>query len=313
MSNIKPKVAIVILTWNGLKLTREVLSDLAKIDASDLELEIIVVDNGSKDNTSKELSSYKFPYGKYKLLINEDNLGFADGNNTGIKYALNNKADYVILMNNDVIVPVNLIGNLVKTMQDDPKIGLASPKIFFASGYEFHKERYKKGDLGKVIWYAGGKIDWNNVYSFHRGVDEVDKGQHNRQGQTDVANAACVIIRRRVLEELDGFDGKYYLYWEDADLCQRAKRRGWKIIYTPKAYIWHKVSQSSGIGSDLNDYFLTRNRMVFGFRYASLRTKLALIRESLKILLNGRKWQRIAIKDFYLGHLGKGSWSKNEN
>lgn len=306
----KIKVSIVVLTWNGLNLTKDVLSDLEKIDKENLDITVIVVDNGSKDNTVKVLKNYKFSQMKYKLLANNDNLGFADGNNTGIRYALKTGSDYIILMNNDVVVPKDLIVNLVKVIKVDPKIGLVSPKMYFAPGYEFHKEKYKKADLGKVIWYAGGEIDWKNVYSIHRGVDEVDRGQYDKKIETDVANAACVIIKREVLTKLKGLDSKYYLYWEDADLCRRARLNGWKIVYTPKAYLWHKVSQSSGIGSDLNDYFITRNRMLFGFRYASVRSKFALFRESVRLLGFGRKWQKIGIRDFYFSKFGKGSWGK---
>ena len=104
------------------------------------------------------------------------------------------------------------------------------------------------------------------------------------------------------------YDKRYFAYLEDADLSQRIREAGWKVLYSPNAHLWHKVAQSSGIGSDLNDYFLTRNRMLFGMRYASLRTRFALLRESLRLLVNGRKWQRIGIRDFYFGRLGKGSW-----
>jgi len=79
-------------------------------------------------------------------------------------------------------------------------------------------------------------------------------------------------------------------------------------LYTPKTKIWHKVARSSGIGSDLNDYFITRNRLLFGIRYTKFRTKFALVRESFKLLLTGRRWQKIGVRDFYLGRFGKGSW-----
>ena len=87
------------------------------------------------------------------------------------------------------------------------------------------------------------------------------------------------------------------------------EKGGFEVMYVPDAHIWHKVAQSSGIGSELNDYFITRNRMLFGLKYAPLRTKLALIKESLKLLLSGRKWQKTGISDYYLGRFGKGSWA----
>jgi GT2 family glycosyltransferase len=86
------------------------------------------------------------------------------------------------------------------------------------------------------------------------------------------------------------------------------KKVGWKVLFSPEGFMWHKVSQSSGIGSGQNDYFLTRNRMLFGMKYAQLRTKFALLKESIKLLLIGRKWQKIGIRDYYLGRFGKGSW-----
>ncbi len=305
-----PKVSIIILTWNGLKLVLELLEDISKLETKGLSAETIVVDNGSSDGTQKKLREYKLPNMPFKLIENKENLGFAEGNNVGMRDAFKRGANYMILMNNDVIVPENLIVQLIKVAERDSKIGLLAPKIYFAKGYEFHKERYSKKDLGKVIWYAGAMIDWDNIYSSHRGVDEVDKGQYDKQEEIDVANGACALIRREVVKDIGYLDKKLFLYWEDADYSQRARKKGWKVIYTPKTHIWHKVSQASGIGSDLNDYYLTRNRMVFGMRYARLRTKLALIRESFKLLVSGRKWQKIGIKDFYLKRLGKGSWGK---
>jgi len=106
-------------------------------------------------------------------------------------------------------------------------------------------------------------------------------------------------------------DDSYFMYLEDADYCQRAKSAGFGLIYYPKSVIWHLNSGSSSAGSALHDYFLTRNRLIFGYKYASLRTKLALARQSLKILFTSpSSWQKQAVKDFYLKNLGKGSWAK---
>lgn len=308
--NKSPKVSIIILTWNSIGLTLEVLKDIGKLNTKGLLVETIVVDNGSTDKTQEKLRGYKLQSMSFKLIRNKKNLGFAEGNNIGMRDALKRGADYVLLMNNDVIVPRNLVVQLIKVAERDSKIGLLAPKMYFAKGYEFHKERYSNKDLGKVIWYAGGMIDWDNIYSSHKGVDEVDKGQYDKQEETDVVNGACALIRKEVIEDIGYLDKKLFLYWEDADYSQRARKKGWKVVYTPKTHLWHKVAQASRIGSDLNDYFLTRNRMIFGMRYARLRTKLALIKESFKLLVSGRKWQKIGTKDFYLGCFGKGSWGK---
>jgi GT2 family glycosyltransferase len=139
-------------------------------------------------------------------------------------------------------------------------------------------------------------------------MDEVDKGQYNKVVETDYASGSCMLIRREALKEIGLFDKKLFMYWEDSDLSQRAKRAGWQILYVPQAKIWHKVAASSAIGGALNDYYLIRNRLLFGLRYARLRTKIALLRDSFRILFKGRKWQKIGVLDFYLGRFGKGSY-----
>ena len=308
MPKRKPRVSIVILTWNACQMTKEQLGDVAKLDTKGLAAETLVVDNGSTDNTEEELSKYRLPNMGYRFLETGLNLGFAGGNNIGIKDAIKRGSDYVLLMNNDLIFSKDMLIQLVKVAERDKKIGLLSPKMYFARGYEFHKDRYQKGELGRVFWYAGGIIDRDNIYTFHRGVDEVDHGQYDNQKETDVANGACVLIRREVIKDIGYLREKYFLYWEDADYSERARRAGWKVVYTPATHLWHKVSQASGIGSQLNDYFLTRNRLDFGVRYARARTKLALIKEGLKLLFGGREWQKIGVRDFFLGRFGKGSW-----
>ncbi len=305
-----PKVFIIILNWNGINDTLSCLESIKKLNVKDCELGVIVVDNGSTDDSVKELKKLVFREIDFRLVTTTTNLGFAGGNNVGIKYALESGADYMMILNNDTIVDKNLITELLKVAKKE-KVAAVSPKIYFAQGYEFHKDRYKKNDLGKVIWYAGGKIDWKNVYGENRGVDELDGGQFQNTSNTGFATGACMFLTAIAVKEVGMFDEKYFLYLEDADLSLRLKRKGWKVKYTPKAVVWHKVSQSSGIGSNLNDYFITRNRLMFGMKYAPVRAKIALIRESIKFLIVGRKWQKKAVSDFYGGRFGKGSF-KNE-
>mgnify|MGYP002623374978 FL=1 len=119
-----------------------------------------------------------------------------------------------------------------------------------------------------------------------------------------------MLTRNKLVKDIGYLREKYFLYWEDAEYSERAKRAGWKVVYTPATHLWHKVSQASGIGSQLNDYFLTRNRLDFGMRYARLRTKLALVRESLRLLTKGREWQKTGVRDYFLCRFGKGSWGK---
>jgi len=302
-----PSVYILILSFNRRDDTLATLESIEKLNVKNFKLTTLVVDNASKDDSVQALRNFKMNKGRFLLIANKTNLGFSEGNNVGLRRALGQGADFIMVLNDDTIVEPNLISDLLAVFKKYPKAGILAPKIYFAKGYEY-RSRYKKEDLGKVIWYAGGDIDWKNVYGTNHGVDAVDKGQFDKVSETDFATGCCLFVRREVLKEIGLFDKRYFAYIEDADLSQRTKRAGWRVLYAPPARLWHKVSQSSGIGSELNDYFITRNRMIFGLAYAPLRTKVALIRESIRLLFNGRKWQKVGIRDFYLGRFEKGSW-----
>ena len=309
--NKEPKVSIVILNWNRAEDTIQCLKSISVLRIKNYELSIVVVDNGSDDisNLKRQISKLQLKSQNLKIIENKKNLGYAAGNNAGIKYALDTSADYIMILNNDTLVDRNLLVELIKVAEANSMAGAISPKIYFDPGFEFHKEKYDKRVLGKVIWYAGGKIDWKNVYGSGRGVDEIDNGKYDKIQETEYATGTCLFLRASAVKKAGMFDERYFMYYEDTELSLRLKKSGWKVMYIPEAIVWHKVAQSSGIGSGLNDYYTTRNRMLFGMKYASLRTKFALLRESIKLLLTGRKWQGSGIKDFYLGNLGKGSFS----
>ena len=313
MTAKKPKVSIVVLTWNQLEMTKNQLKDLSKIDTKGIDVETILMDNGSTDGTEEALSNYKMSNMSFKFIQTGSNLGFAGGNNPGMKDAIKRGADYLILMNNDLILSKDIVTKLVSIAKKDKSIGLLSPKMYFAKGYEFHKDRYKKSELGNVFWYAGGIIDRDNVYSSHRGVDEVDKGQYEKEEDTDIANGACVLVSKELIKKIGYMNASFFLYWEDSDYSERARKAGFRVVYTPKTKLWHMISASTGgSGSPTNDYFLTRNRLVFGFRYLSLRTKFALVRDSVRMMFKGRKWQKKGVVDFFTLQKGKGSWGRRK-
>lgn len=306
------KVAVIIINYNGEKDTLECLNSLKKIIKNAYELVVFVVDNGSNSKFKVQSSLFAREASKVfelKIIRSEVNLGFSGGNNLGIHHAIQNKADYILFLNNDTLVHKNFIIELLKVIKQDPRIGIAVPKIYFERGYEFHKDLYKSNDLGKVLWYAGGVMDLRNVIGHHRGVDEVDNGQYDKEQEIDYATGCCILIKKEILEKIGLFDEKYYLYYEDSDLSQRVRQIGYKIVYVPKAIIWHKNAGSAGgSGSNLQDYFITRNRLLFGMRYAPLKSKIALIREGLGLLIRGRFWQRKGVLDFYFRRFGKGSY-----
>lgn len=296
------KIAIITLNYNGKKDTLELLESLKKLKIENGELRIVVVDNASGDGS---VSAIHQAFPEVDIVQAGDNLGFSGGYNKGIDYAKIWGADYFLLINNDCLIKDdNLLDELLETINSDPKIGLVSPKIYFAPGFEFHKNLYGKGDIGKVIWFAGGKFDWNNIGSIHRGIDQVDEGDYDNIEEQEIVSGACVLIKKEVFEKVGLFDENYFLYFEDSDFVKRANTAGFKNYYDGKVAIYHKVSQSTGIGSLITDYYHTRNRLIFGMKYATPRTKFALIREALKLLLLGRPAQRQGVLDYYLGIVG---------
>jgi len=297
------KIFAVILHYKGAGLTKKCLSSLLKQKGEGFSLEMIVVDNASPEPLKGLRKSERVHF-----LKSEKNLGFSEGNNLGIRLALRKGADLVLVINNDTLADEKLIDDLLKTAREEKTGGIFSPQIYFAPGYEYHRTRYEKGDLGRVIWYAGGQIDWANMLASHRGVDEVDWGQFNRTEETEFISGCCMLIKKEVFDQVGFFDPKYFLYLEDNDFCQRVKKAGFKLWFVPRAKLWHFNAGSSRVGSELHDYFLTRNRLLFGLRFAPWRTKFALVRESLRLLWGGRAWQKKGVIDFYLRRLGKGSW-----
>lgn len=294
------KVIAVVLCYNSADYISNCLKSLK-------DVETVIVDNASSDKSIKFIET-NFP--KIKIIINLRNLGYAGGNNIGIKYALEQNADFVWIVNPDVEVAPDALKEALKVIQSDQSVAVVGSKVYFASGFEFHKERYKDRDLGRVIWYAGGDNDWKNVYARHWGINEVDRGQFEKESEVEFATGSSMLIRVEALQKVGLIDEKYFLYYEENDLCQRIRKAGYVLKYAPKSIVWHQVGQAAGIGSALADYYTTRNRMLFGMRWAPWRSKFALFRESLRLLFWGRKWQKRGVLDFYLGHFGKGSYDQ---
>lgn len=299
------KLSVIILNYNGYKNTIDCIKSFDKIRIPQgFELELVIVDNASVDSS---VSVFKKDFPKIKLIENKVNKGYSGGNNTGISYALESGASHVVVLNNDTLVERNSIYELVEALRTH-KADVACPKIYFEKGFEYHKDRYSKIELGRVFWFTGSSMDWANVVSMHRGVDEVDMGQYDNKFDIEAVTGACFIAKREVFEKVGLFDENFFLYYEDADLSLRMRVAGFKIVFAPKAVVYHKNAGSTGIGSKLQDYFITRNRLYFGMKYAPTRTKIALFRESVRLLGGGRIWQKKGVIDYYIRRMGRGTY-----
>lgn len=223
-----PLVFVIVLTWNGRQDTLECLSSLKEVVYPNYR--VLVVDNASVDRTAEQVRS-QFP--NVELIVNKENFRFAGGNNIGIEYALSKDADYILLLNNDTIVDPKFINALVTTAESDSRIGMAGPKMYYYT------------DPNR-IWYAGGKIEWWKGWLSHTGVRELDNSQYKQTKETDFISGCCILVRREVVEKVGMLDTTYYIYGEDVDWCIRACRAGYRLMFEPKAKIWHKLSVSTG-------------------------------------------------------------------
>lgn len=296
----KAKVYVIIVNWNRKKDTQACLSSLAKIKKQNADLHVVVVDNGSVDDS---VAGIRNKYPSVTVLATGKNFGFTGGNNVGITHALSRGADFIWLLNNDTVVDARALDTL--TALHNPKVGICGSKIYFSPGHEFHHDRYKEDERGRVIWYAGGLVDWHNMYASHRGVDEIDHGQFDTEEETQFVTGCSMMIRREVFDRIGMLDDRYYLYLEDLDFCLRAKKAGFSLRYVPSSVLWHvNAGSSSRPGNPLQQYYQTRNRLLLGFRYASVRTKAALLRESIRFFLTGPAVRRKAVMDWATGRFG---------
>ena len=262
-------IGLITVNYNQYQLTREFIDSLETVkNASDLTVFIADVSTKKED----------FKIGKYpmKVVIKPlPNKGYAYGINEGTKYFIKQGIDKFCAINNDIFFDRNFS---IEAHRGFEKADIFGGKIYYAPGYEYHK-KYQKQDIGKVIWYAGGINDWKNVYTSHRGVDEVDNQQYEKFEETDFITGCMLFFNKKVIDKVGFWDENYFLYFEDSDFCERAKRSGFRLFYNPKIIIWHKNAQSTGgSGSPLQQKYQRKNQLIFGIKYAPFRTKLHLIK-----------------------------------
>lgn len=265
---MKDKLAIITTSLKPLVLADFIVSINAQKNKN---FHLFVV-----DITGEKKSFY--PNSSLITFLKEKNEGYSHSVNTGLRHAMDLRFTKFCVINDDTFFKEDFVNKVFLSFKKHPN-SLIGGKIYYAAGYEYHKDKYESEDLGKVIWFAGGTFDWDHVLSNHMGVDEVDKGQFDISRETEFVTGALMLFDKNVLDNIGLWDESYFLYFEDADFCVRAVRAGVKLYYDPTIVIWHKVSQSTeGSGSKLHVRFQTKNRLRFGLKYAPLRTKLHLLK-----------------------------------
>lgn len=290
------KHAVVLLNYNVWKDTVLCVESIKKAKHPP---HIIIVDNASTNDSVKRIKS-KFP--NIDIIESEENLGFSGGNNLGFEKALHLGAEVVHMLNNDTLVDKNAFVEGYKSVHNKNRI--AGAKIYYAKGFEYHKKQKNKGN---ILWYAGGYMDWKSIIARHFGVDEEDKGQHDKPKEVGFITGCYMAIPQQVFEKIGLLDDKFFLYLEDSDYILKALKEGIEALYNPKIIIYHRNSSTTVAGSPLVDYYLTRNRFLIGSRYGGPRMTAALIKEAII-----RNWnspiRRAAFFDFLTNNFG----NKNE-
>ncbi len=247
-----PKVAIVILNWNGKEFLLDCLRSFETLEYP--EYEIIVVDNASRDGSVQEIEK-RFPH--LPIIANQENLGFAGGNNTGIELALRRDADYVMLLNNDTLLRnTRFLDRLVDYMESHRDVAATSPLILYPSS--------------DLVWSAGGKLHILLGMCSHIGKrKEIAKFLPKNPYEADYLPGCCIMARREALMNTGLLDPDYFLYYEDLDWCWRARQTSGKCVVVPVDAIYHAKSGTAGrAGSDslspTQAFFFARN----GIRFA---------------------------------------------
>jgi GT2 family glycosyltransferase len=233
-----PFIYVVVVNWNRANDTIECLKALECSDYANYRP--LIVDNGSTDGSRGAIRA-AFP--TVEMIANEDNLGFARASNIGIEHALQQGADYVFLLNNDALVDTPLLSELVAVGESDPQIGMLVPKIYY------------HGEEGR-LWSAGARWRRFPPRVTIIGFGREDGGAYSAQQEVDFATGCAMLVKRQVFQRVGLFDSAFFMYHEDYDFSARVRRGGYRIVYVPRAVMWHKVSASTGQESPLKWYYL---------------------------------------------------------
>lgn len=304
-----PKVAVIVLNWNGWRDTIECLESLQRITYPNYQ--IIVVDNGSTDDSVQKIKAWArgeirvesrfFEYDPYSkpvqwteydretadlggkpeeesrlellpssgrvvLIQSGDNLGFAGGNNVGIRYALRKNAEWVMLLNNDTVVDTEFLDSLVKAAEIGKNVGILGPKIYFYDDSNIIQSVGAKMNL----WTGRGKLI---------GFKEAGQGYYDQIYKVDWVSGAAIMVKRDVFVKIGLLDERFFLCYEENDLCHRARRVGFIVLAAPTSKVWHK--EAAPTGKPIAEYYLTRNRLLF-------------------MKKNAKGWQYFSFLSFYL-------------
>ena len=237
-----PRVLLIVVNWNGRAYLEGCLSSLLALDYADFS--VVVVDNASTDG-SPDFVQERFP--EVELIRSPQNLGYGGGANLALRTCL---AEVAVVLNTDISVPPDWLARLVEPLMGDPAIGIAGSKLYYPGG--------------RTLQHAGGYITAPQAWPGHYGLHAEDQGQHDALRDVDYVIGAALAVKRTTLEQIGLFDEGYFLYYEDVDLCLRARRAGKRVVYVPGAWLTHleSVTTIKGSAAYLQQFFRGRWRFI---------------------------------------------------
>ena len=301
--NPYPKVYIIVLYWSNISGLRECLSSLLKVTYPNFN--VLVVNNGSK--TELDLTGFEQP-GSYvlKIINSPTNIGFASGSNMGIREALLENVDYVLLLNDDTTVAHDFLNILVSVGESYPDVGMLGPKIYFF-------------DEPRRIWFAGAEFDRQTGFVLTPSSDKIDSNEEDeKEMESDFITGCALLVKKKLIENIGLLDERFFLYWEDVDWGLRSKKANFKNLLVPSSKIWHKISISSGgPNSSLKVYHKVRSHFLLVKLHApdvKLKLMVRFMRDIAWLLFKSTDPDRIkkarayiaAIIDYHLGKTDRG-------
>ncbi len=236
-----PLAYIVIINWNGRRHLATCLGSVRRLRYPNFR--VLIVDNGSKDGSVEFLRAH-FP--EVEVIPLGRNLGFAEGNNVGMRLALRKGARYLALLNNDTEIDPQWLSRLVQRAQSRDSIGIVGSKMMM-----FRDRR--------VLNSAGSSMN-RSGFGWDEGIFKLDGPEWNKARYCLCVTAGAMLVKRDVLEQIGLFDAGFFAYYEDNDLCLRARNAGFKIAYEPGAIVYHKLSGTSGEASQWKTFLMERSR-----------------------------------------------------
>jgi len=284
---INANVVTIIVNW---KLKEDTVHSIKSLQQADILTSIIVVDNGSNDGSAEHIAQH---CPDVELLVLPSNIGFGPACNRAISKVLKEKKyGFVFFLNNDATVHPSTLSELISAARIYPEAGIFGAKVYYR-------------DKPDTIWYAGARRRQGVLAATDSGRGQVDCGQFEHYHEVDYIFGAAMLVRRDVFEKVGFFDKRFFLYMEDLDLCLRAQKVGFSLLFVHDAHVWHKGSASTSKKISLRRYYMARSTIHFLRKHTTPISRLPVFMLWVLIYLND------IFSDFIRGDIAnlKAYWS----